>query len=594
VAARLQSGIAVAASLPGIHLGSPQLVDSGAAWELPVRLELDVPSDSVGQVTPWIARIDRAYPLGLIAIYPAQDGLRDTFQHQDPVIEGVRRSGKLCLDRPFGRRALARLGSDPVGDADRRLAWHLSRAREWLAGAAGGELVRPSDPFEIPRVVSSDDLRIIHDESASSFDGWRGLIGSFGQVSFRATPVPDTIAASRFMSRARKNVRTSRLYEDRKLLSIPGVWWLWPEPIVVPPWRAALSWKDLREAGARQGVDVISTLREIAPAARGHGRLLIMLGYPIPQTWGGTPDEVHWETIRLPELSKFPPRGFRAHPKALWRWERAHVFQDTARLKYVDTENWHPDRLQARGRLPEPLRTQSVAIIGCGALGSMIAELLARAGVTHLTLIDGDELVAGNLVRHVLTSSHLGCGKAIALAERLRQISPSLQIEAHETPLPAEIPRLVCLLERADLVLDCTASHEVPTLLSEAYWSIPKRFLSASFGFAAQRLFVFRSRGMRFEASAFLASVEPWLTRERSRWSEAGERLEGAGCYAPIFPARVDDVMGGAIAVVKLLEDTILNDRDASELVVLQAEVPYGGFRRIEKVEDVTPRLPHV
>ncbi len=36
-------------------------------------------------------------------------------------------------------------------------------------------------------------------------------------------------------------------------------------------------------------------------------------------------------------------------------------------MTYVETENWHPDRVQARGRLPERVYRKKVVIIGCGA-----------------------------------------------------------------------------------------------------------------------------------------------------------------------------------------------------------------------------------
>jgi ThiF family len=594
VSARLRAGIVVAERVPGVHrIGTPRLTERGNAWDLPVWLDIgaeaaSASSPQIPQVTPWIVTIDRAYPLGSITVYPAADGITGTYPHQDPNREGRhgKRTGKLCLDSPYGWRSMARPGNDPLGDADERLAWHLARAREWLLGAARNELVRPGDPFEVPRSISIESFRVVHDESPSTFAAWRDHTRSFGQVWFRATSVPDTIVASRFATRDRVQIRASDLYRDDKPLSIPGVWWLWPAPIVVPPWRAALTWQDLRDAGELQGVNVLAALQAIVPALRVPGRALLMLGYPIPRISGGADQEVHWEVLRLPELTKAPPRGFRPTQRALWRWERERVFPDAGPLPYVDTESWHPDRLQARGRLPERVRTRRIAIIGCGALGSMIAELLARAGVRHLTLIDGDILVAGNLVRHVLTASSLDDAKSDALAARLRQISPVLQVESHAGTLPAEVPELVRLLEDADVVLDCTATHEVPALLAAAYWSIPKRFLSVSFGFGARRLFAFRSLGSRFAAVAFAASVEPWLGRERALWAASGETFEGAGCYAPLFPARMDDVMGGAVAAVKLLEDTITNDCNDTELVVLQGG-PYGSFRRIWEIEEV-------
>lgn len=66
---------------------------------------------------------------------------------------------------------------------------------------------------------------------------------------------------------------------------------------------------------------------------------------------------------------------------------------------------------------------------------------------------------------------------------------------------------------------------------------------------------------------------------ERRAKSENDEVREGAGCYSPLFPARADDVLAGAVAVVKFIEESIQEGRDDTELVVLQSS-QYGGFSR--------------
>ncbi len=78
--------------------------------------------------------------------------------------------------------------------------------------------------------------------------------------------------------------------------------------------------------------------------------------------------------------------------------------------------------------------------------------------------------------------------------------------------------------------------------------------------------------------------------KQRRLWAQAEERIEGAGCYSPLFPARADDIAAGAVAVMKFSEDTIEASHDEDELVVLQA-TRYGGFQLIENDnEDVGVR----
>ncbi len=55
-----------------------------------------------------------------------------------------------------------------------------------------------------------------------------------------------------------------------------------------------------------------------------------------------------------------------------------------------------PDQAEARsGRAPEPA-ARRVAIIGAGSVGSKIAEILVRSGISRLTLVDGDVMLPGS------------------------------------------------------------------------------------------------------------------------------------------------------------------------------------------------------
>jgi adenylyltransferase/sulfurtransferase len=73
-------------------------------------------------------------------------------------------------------------------------------------------------------------------------------------------------------------------------------------------------------------------------------------------------------------------------------------------------------------------------IVGCGALGCAIADALARAGVGTLTIVDRDVVEITNLQRQVLYDERdvaQGTPKALAAANRLRQINSDIRISAH-------------------------------------------------------------------------------------------------------------------------------------------------------------------
>ena len=67
-----------------------------------------------------------------------------------------------------------------------------------------------------------------------------------------------------------------------------------------------------------------------------------------------------------------------------------------------------------------------IHILGCGSVGSTIAENLARCGITKMTLWDFDTVEEHNIVNQMFTSEHVGQNKAEALRDMLRSINPEI------------------------------------------------------------------------------------------------------------------------------------------------------------------------
>lgn len=77
----------------------------------------------------------------------------------------------------------------------------------------------------------------------------------------------------------------------------------------------------------------------------------------------------------------------------------------------------------------EKLQNAHVFIAGIGGVGSFTAEALARAGVGTLTLLDNDTVDITNLNRQIhATQKTVGRPKVEAMAERIREINPDIQV----------------------------------------------------------------------------------------------------------------------------------------------------------------------
>lgn len=80
-------------------------------------------------------------------------------------------------------------------------------------------------------------------------------------------------------------------------------------------------------------------------------------------------------------------------------------------------------------RNQDKLTNANVLILGCGAVGSVVAPMLQRMGVRQFTLIDGDDVEDHNLNRQLFSKMHVGKNKAIALAAQMRGIDPEVSVE---------------------------------------------------------------------------------------------------------------------------------------------------------------------
>ena len=75
---------------------------------------------------------------------------------------------------------------------------------------------------------------------------------------------------------------------------------------------------------------------------------------------------------------------------------------------------------------PDKVR-ERIHIIGCGAVGSLVGETLARMGLTKITLYDFDTVEAHNIANQIFTEADLGKEKTQALAERMLAINPDMK-----------------------------------------------------------------------------------------------------------------------------------------------------------------------
>lgn len=103
----------------------------------------------------------------------------------------------------------------------------------------------------------------------------------------------------------------------------------------------------------------------------------------------------------------------------------------------------------------EALQRAHVAVFGVGGVGGHTVEVLARSGVGAIDLFDNDTVSITNLNRQLIAlHSTIGRPKVIVAAERIADINPHCQVEAHQTfYLPENADTID--LGKYDYVIDC-------------------------------------------------------------------------------------------------------------------------------------------
>lgn len=147
-------------------------------------------------------------------------------------------------------------------------------------------------------------------------------------------------------------------------------------------------------------------------------------------------------------------------------------------------EEWMAALISRHGaELQQRFSSATVAVCGLGGLGSNIAISLARAGIGQLILIDFDRVDITNLHRQQYKANQIGCYKADALAENLKEIAPYVQIQGITARIMEK--NAAELLKDADIVCEAFDNAEAKAMLVNGVLEqLPNCYLVAASGMA--------------------------------------------------------------------------------------------------------------
>jgi len=216
----------------------------------------------------------------------------------------------------------------------------------------------------------------------------------------------------------------------------------------------------------------------------------------------------------------------------------------------------------------EKLLASSAVLVGCGALGTVTANLLVRSGLGRLVIIDRDFVETSNLQRQTLfeeADARESIPKAIAAERRLRAINSGVRVEGIVADLTPD--NALDLLSGFPLILDGTDNFETRLLLNDAAVSL----------------------GIPWIYAASVGSYGVTMTIRPGETACLACLLESAGSHSALGPEDTCDTVGvlnaaaGVIASIEAAEATksLAGRPEALNQKLVSCDVWSGRFQSI-------------
>lgn len=241
---------------------------------------------------------------------------------------------------------------------------------------------------------------------------------------------------------------------------------------------------------------------------------------------------------------------------------RQHLHAHSAALRFSRLRIWDvsPSFVHSRNLTHPDLRNTNVTVVGCGAIGSYVAQSLVRLGAGTgrgtLLLIDPQDLLPENLGRHVLGYPYLFENKAKGMTRELQTDFPIARIESR-----AESAIDFSELFDANLVIDATGDDAVATALNARHLAESRvtpliHTWILGNGEAAQALWVGRGNHACYRCLRVIDNAEQLQYRYPVLKHEPQRRQ--IGCHA-FTPYAISAPLHAAALVIEMVVDWLKN-----------------------------------
>lgn len=142
----------------------------------------------------------------------------------------------------------------------------------------------------------------------------------------------------------------------------------------------------------------------------------------------------------------------------------------------MDISNWQERTELLLDKSHKKLKSANILIVGLGGVGGIASEMLCRAGIGKMTIVDGDEIDITNLNRQIFTTKqYIGKRKAPILADKLLSINENLELKVIDKYIKDNEMVELLEAEKYDYVIDAidTLSPKVFLIYHSVQMNIP-------------------------------------------------------------------------------------------------------------------------
>lgn len=423
--------------------------------------------------------------------------------------------GHMCLNTP------------PAISTSGRMALELEKLQLWVQKYFIEELV--DEHFEYYHFPLQRSTIVIFEETTDKAP----ILSEFGKFDYvplnNFTLAEKTSRCWLALTLGGRTCRWSKSFTDKFSKKYPGLWLKLEKHPVTHRRQTIQNWSDLLPLlSSRQTKFLNDTYRTLKGTSAYQDSFILMVGYDIPD---GSSQEVHWETIII-HFDNFPFASVKTGPGTYEPDDLGH------QVSWGKSINASYERMFGRGKLSGKLTDKKILIIGTGALGSQLFDILLRGGCKNIEISDHDTIEPGNVCRGDFSFINTHKPKLYELYNKAISVSPFVNISF--TPgitavsnTSTEYPLLKQHLQTFDYIFDCSTDKYLSIMLDGM--QLKGQVFNFSISNEAKHIAVITGLGnVSITKSGLFDRLVP----------DGGEPFFVAtGCWHPTFQASYTDIL---------------------------------------------------